>query len=65
MLTAMELSGQVALDVSSTDPDVGLRAVAALRAALCPRLSQRTTRTSSGRQRSTTLGGHGRRSLRA
>ena len=32
MLTTMELSGQPAQDVSSTDPDVGLRAVAALRA---------------------------------
>jgi len=33
MLTTMELSGQLAQDVSSTDDsDVGLRAVAALRA---------------------------------
>ena len=32
MLTTMELSGQLAQDVSSTDSDVGLRAVAALRA---------------------------------
>lgn len=32
MLTTKELSGQLAQDVSSTDPDVGLRAVAALRA---------------------------------